>query len=77
VEMDRMPLYKAVLQVQKEAQERQAAQAPAGAAELQPGLADAGAGAEASPIPEPPRGIENLRAGLFQLAQTSQLANRI
>jgi len=77
VEMDRMPLYKAVLQVQKEAQERQAAQAPAGAAELQPGLADAGAGAESAPIPEPPRGIENLRAGLFQLAQTSQLANRI
>lgn len=44
---DKMELYEAVLQAQKEAQERQAAQEPANSPATQPGLAQPGMGAEA------------------------------
>ncbi len=56
VRTDRAELADAVKKVQREAQERQAQQMPVGAPELQPGLAQAGAGAEATgaePVGQP------------------------
>jgi hypothetical protein len=51
-----MSLVDAVIQCQKEAQERQAALAPAGAPETMPGLALPGAGAESGALPAPEPG---------------------
>lgn len=62
-------LAEAVQQVQREAQERQATQVPASDPGAMPGLAQPGAGAEMSPIPEPPQGSRNL----LSLLTTSRL----
>jgi hypothetical protein len=64
VRTDRAELADAVVKVQVEAQERQALQVPEGSPELQPGLAQPGAGAEAQPAPGPagPPGLRDLLA---------------
>lgn len=80
VSTDRMELPAAVEKVQREAQERQAAQASAqpgdpaagvepGSPEAMPGLAQPGMGAEAgvAPVSEPPQGSQNLSALLSSL----------
>lgn len=65
---DKMELYEAVLQAQKEAQERQAAQEPAGSPATQPGLAQPGMGAEAgAAIPEVTPSAGNLAQVLGSL----------
>jgi len=70
VKVENLPIYKAVEQAQKEAQERQAAQAPPGSPALQPGLAMPGMGAEASPaIPEGSEALSNLSSLLSQTRQ--------
>ena len=51
VASDRMELAEAIEQVHKEAQKRQATQAPPGSPETQPGIAQPGAGAEQPPTP--------------------------
>ena len=53
VRSNKLDLADAVAKVQKEAQERQAEQVPAGAPEAQPGLALPGMGAEAGVAPPP------------------------
>lgn len=65
----RMPLFQAVQQTQKEAQARQASAGPPGtpagptdpnSPEAQPGIAPAGAGAEAGTTAPPPQDLDNL-----------------
>lgn len=60
VRSDKMELAEAILQVQREAQERQAEMVPEGAPEAQPGLALPGMGAEQPTIGEPAEGMANL-----------------
>ncbi len=65
VDEQHLPLHKAMLQVQKEAQLRQAdtPESPAvepTAPEAMPGIAQPGQGAEAATIPEAPAGLENM-----------------
>ena len=71
VQSDKMELAAAIIKVQREAQERQSAQVPAGSPEAMPGLAVAGAGAESATIPEPPQGGQNL-ASLLQSLRNPQ-----
>lgn len=66
VASNRKDLVDAVLQAQEDAQQRQAAQVPAGAPEGQPGLASPGQGAEAGVAP-PAGGGADLPALLAQL----------
>ena len=66
VKSDRAELADAIQQVQREAQERQAEEVPAGAPERMPGLAQPGAGAEAMPAP-PQAGQPSLRDLLAQV----------
>lgn len=71
VRSNRMELYEAAQQVQKEAQERQAAveQAP----EEMPGLSMPGMGVEAPPsVPPPEQGMQNLQQLLFSLTAPQQ-----
>jgi hypothetical protein len=68
VKTDKMELAEAIMTAQKEAQERQASQAPAGDPSLQPGIAQPGMGAEASPaIPEVTPSAGNLAQVLGSL----------
>ena len=68
VATDRMELAEAIMTAQAEAQERQASQAPPGDPALQPGLAQPGMGAEASPaIPEVTPSAGNLAQVLGSL----------
>ena len=64
--MRKAELADAIQQVQREAQERQAEEVPAGAPESMPGLAQPGAGAEAMPAP-PQAGQPSLRDLLAQV----------
>lgn len=66
VKSDRAELADAIQQVQREAQERQAKEVPAGAPESMPGIAQPGAGAEALPTP-PQAGQPSLRDLLAQV----------
>jgi hypothetical protein len=66
VRTDRAELADAIQQVQREAQERQAKEVPAGTPESMPGLAQPGAGAEATPTP-PQAGQPSLRELLAQV----------
>lgn len=66
VKTDRAELADAIQQVQREAQERQAKEVPAGTPESMPGLAQPGAGAEATPTP-PQAGQPSLRELLAQV----------
>jgi hypothetical protein len=61
---DKQDLAGAILEAQKEAQERQAQQAPPEAPAAQPGLSMPGMGAEAggAPVPPPPQGLRNLQS---------------
>lgn len=74
VASDKLELAEAVEQVQKEAQERQAAQVAATAPEAQPGIAQPGMGAESSAIPQGPPALSNLSAALSQLGASSPVA---
>jgi hypothetical protein len=65
-----MDLADAVVEAQREAQERQAAEAPQGSPETQPGIAAPGAGAESGQlVPEPPTGMDRLQSLLMSLRQ--------
>jgi hypothetical protein len=75
VDSQQMPLWKAALQVQTEAQQRQAAtpESPAvepTAPEAQPGIAMEGQGAEAATIPEPGPSMGNLMELMQGLRRT-------
>lgn len=59
---DKLELAGAIMQVQQEAQERQAKQVAAQSPEAQPGIAQPGAGAEASTVPPVPQGMRNLQS---------------
>lgn len=61
----------AVDQAQKDAQARQAAVAPQGAPETQPGLAQPGMGAEQPSVPAPSQGGSNLAGLINQLKATA------
>lgn len=78
VRQDKMELFDAVEQAQKEAQERQSstvAPAEPGSPEAQPGLAAPGAGAEAGgPIAPPAPSMENLTSILRTLRTQNQVA---
>jgi hypothetical protein len=63
---DQAELADAIQQVQREAQERQAEEVPAGAPATMPGLAQPGAGAEATPA-TPQAGQPSLRELLAQV----------
>lgn len=69
VRTDKADLAEAIMQAQREAQERQAQQVPESAPEAQPGLAAPGAGAEAMAIPEDAGGpsLQNLSSLLTSL----------
>lgn len=68
VRENRMDLAEAITQVQMEAQERQAAQAPPGSPPTQPGIAQPGTGAEsATAIPAPTPDVQSLGAALSSL----------
>lgn len=67
VRTDKADLAEAIMQVQEEAQKRQATPAPAGAPETQPGIAQPGQGAEQPTIPQAPGGLQNLTGLLSQL----------
>jgi len=69
VETDKKDLAEAWDQVQMEAQERQAQQAPQGDPATQPGMEMPGSGAEMAPIPEPGPGIDNLASMFNRLRQ--------
>lgn len=80
VDEQQMPLWKAALEVQKEAQARQATNGPPGtpeapaepgSPEAQPGIAPPGQGAEAS-IGELPQGQQNLQALMANLRGTAR-----
>lgn len=73
---NKVNIYDAIAQVQKEAQQRQANSGPAGAPdgpvapgspEAQPGLAQPGAGAEAPTVAAPPQGLNNISQYLQML----------
>ena len=77
VETQKQPLWKAALQVQREAQERQASSGAPGeptgpveptAPEAQPGIAPPGQGAEAATIQPPTPSMENLRSLLSSIS---------
>lgn len=66
-------LYKAIEEVDREAQERQASEAEQGAPETMPGLAPPGMGAEVPEmVPEPEAGVSNLSSMLSQLRRPAQ-----
>ena len=68
VKSNRMELAEAIMQAQKESQERQAAEAPQGSPALQPGLGAPGMGAEATPaVPEVEPSAQNLASVLGSL----------
>lgn len=67
VETDRLEVHQAVLQVQREAQERQAEVVPPGAPEAQPGLAQPGMGAESASQAPPVADVGQLAQMAFQL----------
>lgn len=68
VSTDKMELAEAIETAQREAQERQASQAPAGDPSLQPGIAQPGMGAEATPaVPEVTPSAQNLASVLGSL----------
>jgi hypothetical protein len=68
VREDRQELAEAVQTAHDEAQQRQATPAPQGAPELQPGIAQPGAGAQGTPsVPQMPPGLDNLTAMLGAL----------
>ena len=64
VQSNKMTLPEAIMAAQKRAQERQAAMAPAGAPETQPGLSMPGMGMEQQAQPAGPAGMESLLAQL-------------
>lgn len=64
VSTNKMELPAAIMKVQEEAQERQAAQAPPGSPETMPGIAQPGAGAEAGMAAAGPPPLEALMAQL-------------
>lgn len=79
----RMPLFEAVMKVQKEAQARQASAGPPGSPEApvdpnspeaQPGLAAPGAGAEAGTMPAPPADLGDLALLQKRLIQPQHAA---
>lgn len=74
VRADKADLFTSVINQQAEAQARQAAAAPPDAPEAQPGLAQPGAGAEASIAP-PPASAVNLKDLLRTLASTNSAGN--
>lgn len=79
VRSNKMELPQAVMQAQKEAQERQATQAPPGTPETQPGLALPGAGAEQpAQIPPPAPSMQNFTQllGSLRLPQRAGRAER-
>lgn len=68
VKSNKMELAEAIQTAQKEAQERQASQAPPGSPSLQPGIAQPGMGAEASPsVPPVQPSAQNLASVLGSL----------
>jgi hypothetical protein len=68
VKSNKMELAEAIMQAQKESQERQAAEAPPGDPSLQPGLGAPGMGAEATPaVPEVEPSAQNLASVLGSL----------
>lgn len=80
---DKMELAEAIDQVHKEAQKRQAAQAPQGAPETMPGIAQPGAGAEQPAIPppgndaaaaQPPGGLQSLRSLMHSIGKPATQA---
>lgn len=76
VQNDKLELAEAIMQVQKEAQERQAstvAPVMAGAPEAMPGIAPPGAGAEAG-VAQPAGGLDQLSSLLTQLRAPQQFA---
>lgn len=76
VREDQMDLAEAILTVQQEAQERQAAQVPPGSPEAQPGLAQPGMGAEAGAAVAPPTpSLENLSSLLSSLRKPAMTVN--
>lgn len=73
VRSDKMDLAKAVATVQQEAQQRQAAQAPPGSPETQPGIAQPGMGAEAgAAVPPSPPSVANLSSLLSDLRKPAR-----
>lgn len=78
VRTDRKELAEAIMQAQREAQERQASVAEEpNAPEVMPGLSMPGMGAEAmSPIPEPPQGTRNLSSLMANLGMPQMVARR-
>lgn len=73
VESDQMDLIPAFQKVQREAQERQAAQAPPGAPETMPGVSPPGMGAESSIGPTPDQ--QGLSSLLYSLTSPSLALN--
>lgn len=68
-------LFQAIEEVDKEAQERQAAEAPPGAPETMPGLAMPGMGAEVpEAVPPPEAGVSNLASMLSSLRRPAAMA---
>ena len=68
-------LFKAIEEVDQEAQERQASEAPPGAPETMPGLAMPGMGAEVpEAVPEPQAGVSNLASMLSALRRPAAMA---
>lgn len=73
VESDKMELPEAWEKVQKDAQERQAQQAPAGDPSTMPGAEIPGAGAEVpAAVPPPTASLSNLAAGFNRLRRPAQ-----
>ena len=68
-------LFKAIEEVDNEARERQASEAPPGAPETMPGLAMPGMGAEVpEAVPEPQAGVSNLASMLSALRRPAAMA---
>jgi len=75
VTMEGKTLFQAIEEVDREAQERQASEAPAGAPETMPGLAMPGMGAEVpEAVPEPAPGVSNLASMLSSLRRPAAMA---
>lgn len=72
VRTDKTELAAAIEQVQKEAQERQAAQVPPGSPEAQPGLGAPGMGAEAGVGPTGPPDLSGLSSIVSQIRNTAR-----
>lgn len=73
VREDRMELDAAIERVQREAQERQATEAPAGSPETQAGIAQPGTGAEApAAIGEEPESLQNLESLVLGLTRPAK-----